>query len=284
MLPRDLWTLKAIQCGGMDTSIYKDTIAHYWGVMPFEQYGSTEGGVMATQTWNKKGMTFFPDAAFFEFVPESEWARWNQDPSYVPPTLLMNEVKPGERYEVVVTNFFGNPLLRYRMHDVIEFTSLRDEETDVDLPQMVFVGRSGDLIDLAGFTGIIDEKMVWQAIVNTQIPYEEWAIRKESLDDQPGLHLYIEPSEPVDEETLCAQVHEKLKELNPYYADYEQMIEKRPLVVTMFSRGTFGAFMAEMQAEGADLAHLKPPHMNASNGEIERLMRLCEEIARQASR
>ena len=53
MLPRDLWTLKALPTGGMDTSIYRDLITHYWGQTPHEQYGSTEEGAIATQAWNK---------------------------------------------------------------------------------------------------------------------------------------------------------------------------------------------------------------------------------------
>jgi len=282
MLPRDLWGLKALTCGGMDTSIYKDRIAYYWGVTPSEQYGSTEVGAIATQTWNRKGMTFYPDAAFLEFIPEEEWLKWRRDPTYVPSTVLLNEVKPDKRYELVVTDFYGMPLLRYRMHDIIRFISLRDEETGVNLPQMVFVGRSGDFIDLAGFTGMIDERMVWQAIVSTGIEHEEWAIRKEYLSDKVVLHLYIEldPKESLTTEAVQARVHESLKELNPFYADYESMIEARPLEVTLFAPGTFQAYMMEKQAAGADLAHLKPPHMNASDTDINLLLKLSSQVGR----
>jgi len=276
MLPKDLWKVKALPCGGMDTSIYKEKIAYYWGVTPYEQYGSTEEGAIATQAWNKKGMTFFPDGAFLEFIPEQEWAKWRRDPFYIPNTVLINEVKPRQRYEVVLTNFYGKPLLRYRLHDIIEFASLRDEETGINLPQMVFVGRSGDFIDLAGFTGMMDEKMVWQAILNTGIPYEEWVMRKESVDGRAILHLYIELLDTVDKEVIRGRVHENLKSSNRFYADYESMIEARPLEVTLLPRGTFRAFMLEKQAAGADLAHLKPRHMNAPDEEIALLLRLAQ--------
>ncbi len=277
MLPKDIWRVKALQCGGMDTSIYKDKIAHYWGVIPFEQYGSTEGGVLATQTWNVKGMTFFPDADFLEFIPDEEWVKWRRDPSYMPSTVLLNQVRTDKRYELVVTNYYGKPLLRYRTHDVIKFIALRDEETGVNLPQFEFVGRSGDFIDLAGFTGLIDEKMVWQAIIRTGIPYEEWSIRKEYIENRPILHLYIEPQDSVDQEVVESLVRQRLRELNPFYADYESMIEARALQVTLFNRGTFRAYMMAKQAAGADLAHLKPPHMNATDNDITLLMRLSAE-------
>jgi len=272
MLPKDLWKVKGIPSGGMDTSIYKDKIAYYWGVEPYQNYGSTEEGPIAGQSWTKKGLSFWADAAFLEFIPEEEWAKWRRDPTYKPGTVLMNEVEPGKHYEVVITNFYGKPLLRYRMHDVIEFTSLQDREAGVQLPQMVFVSRSADFIDLAGFTGMIEEKMVWQAIVKTGIRYEEWAVRKELLEGEAILHLYIELKESIDRETVRFRVHENLKELNPFYADYETMIVVQPLEVTLLPAGAFQAYMAAQQAAGADLAQLKPPHMNPSDEAIALLL------------
>ncbi len=272
MLPKDLWRVKALPTGGMDTSIYKDIISYYWGVVPHEQYGSTEEGSLATQAWNKKDMTFFPDAAFLEFIPDEEWSKWRLDSTYIPNTVLLDEVVPNKRYEVVITNFYGKPLFRYRMNDIVIFTTLEDEETGIKLPQMSFVSRSDGFIDLAGFTGLIDEKMVWQSIVNTGIPFVDWAMRKEFRDDKPFLHLYIETKEVVDQDTILGKVDECLKMLNPFYADYEAMIDNNPIQVTVLSPGSFNAYMRNKQASGADLAHLKPPHMNASDKDIDILL------------
>ncbi|HVN55757.1 MAG TPA: GH3 auxin-responsive promoter family protein [Anaerolineaceae bacterium] len=273
MLPKDLWQIKGMPCGGMDTSLYREQIAHYWGVNPYEQYGATEEGAIATQAWNKKGMTFFPDASFLEFIPEAEWAKWRQNPAYVPKTVLFNEVVSGERYEVVVTNFFAKPLVRYRMHDLIRFVGLEDQETGIKLPQMVFAGRSSDFIDLAGFTGLIDEKLVWQAILNSGVRFEDWTIRKEVSQGHPFLHLYLEPLESLDCARLQNRIDLELKKLNSFYADYATLIEVQPLLVTLLSPGTFGAYGKEMQARGADLAHLKPAHMNISDDTLAILMR-----------
>jgi hypothetical protein len=272
MLPRDLWTLKALPTGGMDTSIYRDLITHYWGQTPHEQYGSTEEGAIATQAWNKKGMTFFPDAAFLEFIPEEEWAKWRIDPSYVPNTVLLNEVETDKRYEVVITNLFGKPLIRYRMHDIIKFTAMEDVETGIKLPQMEIVGRSNGFIDLAGFTGLIDEKIVWQAIVNTQIKFVDWSVRKEVQDGKPIINIYFEPVETEDPEDVKFKVREHLRKLNPFYADYEDMIDSDSLKVTILTSGSFQRYQMAKVAQGADLAHLKPPHMNASDEIIQLLL------------
>ncbi len=272
MLPRDLWKIKAMPCGGADTGIYRDKITYYWGVEPYEQYGSTEEGAIATQLWNKKYMTFFPDAAFYEFIPEEEWIEWKRDPFYIPKTVLFNEVVPNKRYEIVITNLYGKPLLRYRTYDIIEFPVIDDPETGVHLPQMSFVGRAMDFIDLAGWTGLIDERMVWQAIVNTGIKYVDWAIRKETADNKPYLRLYIEPIDIFESEPIQQKVHAAMKDLNPFYADYENMLEKRPLEVTLLAPGTFQSYMVEKQKAGADLSHLKPAHMNAPEDVIQMLL------------
>lgn len=277
MLPKDLWQVKGIPSGGMDIAIYRDIIEKYWGVQPYESYGATEEGSIAAQAWNKKGLTFFPDAALVEFIPEEEWLKWRQDPSYTPKTVLLNEVTTGKRYEVVISSFYGKPLVRYRMHDMIRFTSLEDEETGVKLPQMEFDGRSMDYIDLAGFTGLIDEKLVWKAIVNSGIPNEDWTIRKEHAEGNPYLHLYIECTQPINHETVRAKVDEQLKTMNSFYADYAAMIEAHSLRVTLLSRGTYDAYRQEMVRRGADLAHLKPAHMNVSDELIDLLNRLSKE-------
>ncbi len=274
ILPKDLWNIKCLPCGGADTGLYKDKIAYYWGIQPFESYGSTEVGSIATQAWNKKYMTFFPDAAFYEFIPEEEWRLWRLNPSYMPKTVLLNEVRPNKRYEVVITNFFGKPFLRYRTYDLIEFPVLMDKEVGINLPQMSFVGRSNEFIDLAGFTGLIDEKMVTKAIKETGIEYKEWAIRKEVNDGEPILRLFIEPTERVERDILRRKVHEALKSINSFYADYEAMIEKPALEVTLLNPGTFQAYTIEQQTIGADLAHLKPPHMNPTDEVVQQLLKL----------
>jgi hypothetical protein len=275
MLPRDLWSPKGVLCGGTDTALYKDLVTKYWGVIPFEMYASTEtGGTAAVQAWNKNGLYFFPDVAFLEFIPEAEWIRSREDAAYMPQTVLLNEVELGQRYELVITSFDGGPFLRYRICDLIRFVAQRDAVTGIELPAMVCAGRSDGLIDLAGFTGLIDEPLLWRAIHETGIAYEDWTVRKEIGSEGAFLHLFVELKEDVPAEEMHRRVDENLRSTNPFYADLEEMLETRPLEVTLLPRGTFRAYYLEQQAAGADLAHLKPPHMNPSDAIVSSLLRL----------
>lgn len=275
MLPKDLWPVKGVICGGTDTALYKDIIAEYWGATPYEVYAATEAGITAAiQAWDKKGLYFFPDAIFLEFIPEEDWARNREDPAYTPRTVLLDEVQTGQRYELVITSLDGGAFLRYRMGDMVRFTALRDEEAGIALPSMECVGRSDDLIDLAGFTGLIDEPMIGRAVFDAGFPYEDWSARKETTSDGAQLAIYLELKDTVAVEDVQARIHDNLKTLNPFYADLETVLQMRPLRVTLLKPGTFRAYYVEQQAAGADLAHLKPPRMGASNATINDLLRL----------
>ena len=272
MLPRDVWKLKGLIGAGSDSSVFRERIKELWGRYPLDVYGGTEGIIMAIQTWDYEGLSFVPQSNFFEFIPEEESLKAKADPFYQPETVLLDEVKAGQNYELVITSLHGGPFVRYKLGDMIRITSLRNEKLDIDIPQMEFLSRVDDMIDIAGFTRLT-EKIIWQAIENTGIDYEDWTIRKE-LRDKPVLHLYLELREDGyrSDEEVAASVHEELKKLDAPYADLENFIGLRPLEVTLLPENSFKSYMMRQQAAGADLAHLKPPHINLSDGVIESLV------------
>ena len=49
------------------------------------------------------------------------------------------------------------------------------------------------------------------------------------------------------------------------WGDPESVLGLKPIQVTLLSQGAFSSYVAQRQAEGADLGHLKPPHINASD-------------------
>lgn len=273
ILPKDLWPVKGLICYGTDTAIYREQLIYYWGKEPFETYATTETGVLAVQAWNRKSMTFVPSSCFLEFAPEEEWRKSRENKDYQPSTILLNEVKPGERYEIIVTSFYGMPFLRYRLGDLIKIVALKDKETGINLPQMVFESRADGIIDIAGFTRL-DEKTIWQAIFNTGIKNEDWSARKEYDNDKPIIHLYIELKEEMDVKELERLIHQELLSLNRDYKDLEGMLGMRPLRVTVLPKGSFQRYYGEKQKAGLDLAHLKPPHTNASDAIIQDLVKI----------
>lgn len=274
MLPRDLWSVKGIATGGVDTTIYGGDINRYWGIEPCEVYGSTEAGILlAIQGWNREGMVFFPDNVFLEFIPYEEVVRSQKDKNYQPSTVLLNGVEEGKLYEVVITQFYGMPLLRYRMQDIIEIVALEDEEAGVVLPHINFARKMGETIDLGGLAEL-DEKTIWQAIAHTGIKYTDWSAFKEYEHDQSFLRLFLELKEERDVTEVGTMIDEQLKIVDIDYEDVGSYLNLQPVRVTLLSPGTFQRYTEERIKEGADLAHLKPAHMNAPESVIQCLLQL----------
>ncbi len=274
MLPRDLWSVKGIGGGGTDCTIFKEEVKELWGRYPLEMYAGVEGGIYALQTWDYEGMTFVPNLNFFEFIPEKEWFKWQLDHSYQPKTVLLDEVKAGENYEIVTSNLHGGILTRYRIGDMIKITSLRNEKLNIDIPQMVFHRRIDGLIDIPGF-GRLTEKVISEAVENSEISYVDWTARKETIGDRTALHLYLELKDDyiASEKGVAAAVRDQLERLDSKYhwkvyklwGDPEGVLGLNPFEVTLLPQGAFSSYVSQRQAEGADLEHLKPPHVDPSD-------------------
>jgi hypothetical protein len=285
MLPKDIWSLKGILSSGLDSSVYRDKIKELWGKYPLDLYTGTEGGVIATQTWDYDSMTFVPSLNFLEFIPEDEHFKWRLDPEYQPKTVLLDEVEAGENYEIVISNFHGGALVRYRPGDMVRITSLRNESLGIDIPQMAFERRADDLLDFVFVR--LTEKTVWQAIENTGIAYEDWIAFKK--DGQPVLSIYLELQNGYQggEAEIAAAIREQIlrsdsqhKGTEALYRDeFATMIDFKVEVNTL-SPGAFAHFTEQRRAEGADLAHLKPPHINPSQRVLDLLTEKPEEVVR----
>jgi len=268
--PKDLWKAKAIVGWGLDTSFFSERIEHYWGKPPFQMYAATEGGVMGMQPCDGRGMVFSPYSDFYEFVPVEEMKKSNEDPAYRPDALLLDEVEQGKTYEVVITNFYGMPLLRYRLGHLVRILAQGENG-----PEFEFIGRSDALIDIAGFTRI-DESIMWKALDGTGMPPSEWTVRREPADDKLVLHLYAEPRVPCGESELAARLHASLKRTDPLYADLEGMLGIRPLRVTTLPPGTFDRYYETMRQAGEPLTRRRPPRMNANDDVIDMLLRAAD--------
>jgi len=271
MFPGDLWPVKALIGWGTDTSIYRSLVYKYWGAYPYEFHGCTEAGIIAVQSWTRRGMTFIPHANFFEFIPESERLNSRKDLYHEPRTVLLSEVKPGERYELVITSFYGMPFIRYRLGHLVRIIALEDTEAGIFLPQMVFEGRADDLIDIAGFTRV-SEKTVAEAIASANIDCEGWTIRKEIKEGKPALHLYIELNNGSAGTDLAPLLHSELMKADPGYHDLAALMEIQPLHVTILRPGTFQGYYREREQSGTRLAQRQPPRVNATDDIIAGLL------------
>jgi hypothetical protein len=281
LLPRDLWSIKGIIGSGIDSWIYKEKIREYWGRPPLDLYSCTEGGVIAAQTWDYDGMTFIPNLNFLEFIPEDEQLKNMMDRSYQPKTLLLNELKAGENYEIIITNFHGGVMTRYRLGDMIRITSLRNETLGIGLPQVAFERRVDDTVDFG--TVHLTEKIIWQALEKSGVDYTDWVAYR--IPGQQVLNLFVEPKDGIQigEKELASNLRNYLVNLDRNNSDSGLQQDLMDMIgfdlnVHLLKEGTFSGYIAQKQAEGADLAHIKPPHINASGKVLSLLLGEDEEI------
>ena len=95
---------------------------------------------MGMQTWERRGLVFNPHVDFFEFIPVEDALLVTEDDDEPLDTVLLDGVKPGRCYEVVITNFYGMPFIRYRTGSVVRFRDRRGRK----LPEFDVAGRVED--------------------------------------------------------------------------------------------------------------------------------------------
>lgn len=247
IVPKDVWKLKGLICAGTDTSSLKKKIENDWGVRPIEMFGGTEPACIATETWAKNGLVFFPDVCFYEFIPESELELNIKDPEYVPRTYLLDEVIPGNQYELIISTLKGGAFARYRVGDIFECISTGDEENGIKLPHFRYVDREPRVIDIAGFTRIT-ERTIDEAIELSKLNITDWfAVKEYSGQSRAFLHLYIEVGSggkagACSKEIITEQLSIYFRYVDSDYKDLRTLLGIEPMEISILPGGTISRF------------------------------------------
>jgi hypothetical protein len=146
---------------------------------------------------------------------------------------------------------------------MVKIISKRNNNLNIDIPQMSFVARIDDQIDIAGFTRL-SEKTIWRALENSGLEYVDWVACKE-VREKPLLHMYVEmkgETRKMPLDRIAELIHEELKLLDTPYADLESFTGLRPLMITLLPEGAFQTYELRQKAAGVDLAHSRAAHIN----------------------
>lgn len=280
LMPKDLFKLKGFLCAGTDNRCYKDDLEELWGVRPVEVFAGTEPSFVGTETWNRNGLYFFPDACFYEFMPQDEMYRNMEDPSYAPKTVCMDQVVPGEVYELVLTVLKGGAFARYRVGDMYRCLGLASKEDDTRIPRFEYIDRVPDIIDIAGFTRI-SENSIKNVIELSGLEVAGWVALKKFTPDKgrPYLHMYVElapgtvVNRAVSRELLKEHLTIYFKYVDQDYQDLKRILGMDPLEITVLRCGTFKAYK---ERAGKTLRHINP-----SIHDVQEMVRMQEPTNRQ---
>ena len=268
--PKDLFHLKGFMVAGTDNRCYKDDLEELWGVRPMELFAGTEPSIIGTETWTRNGMYFFPDTCFYEFLPIADTIRLMDEPDYNPRTYLMDEVVPGEVYEIVLTVLKGGAFARYRVGDTYRCVGLSSREDGTRIPRFEYVDRVPAIIDIAGFTRI-SEQGIQNVLDLSGLPVVGWVALKEyTAENRPYFHLYVEVEKSeflnraVNTQVLRDLLTTYFKYTDQDYRDLKKILGMDPLKVTILRSGSFAEYCA---------THGRPPrHMNPDNYAMEALL------------
>jgi hypothetical protein len=241
ILPGDVFKMKGFIATGTDAKCYRERLAKAWGVYPIEVAAGTESTCLGVETWEHKGMTFFPDACFYEFIPENEMLRNLQDPDYIPKTCLMDEVAADQNYELVISVLKGGAFARYRIGDVYRCLGT-DQKNGV--PRFTFLDRIPTVIDIAGFTRIT-EASIDEVIRLSKLGIGAWLAKKEYTEDNnPYLHMYMEVSpdtlatDAITKKVITEHLTVYFKYFDSDYEDLKKLLNIEPLQITLLRYGT----------------------------------------------
>ena len=259
--PKDLFGLKGFMVAGTDNRCYKDELEELWGIRPMEIFAGTEPSLIGTESWTRDGMYFFPDSCFYEFITEKDMEELEEHPDFIPQTLLMNEVLPGEKYELVLTVLKGGAFVRYRCGDVYRCVGLSNREDGTKIPRFEYIDRVPSIIDIAGFTRISENGII-SAIRLSGLPVIHWTAAKEfNEQNRPFLHLYVEmESEAFVQRAVSTEILREIlttyfKYIDQDYRDLKKILGMDPLVVTILRCGSFEAYR---EKNGKEIRHMNP--------------------------
>ena len=227
--PKSAWKVKGVVCWGVDSDILEATVKEQWGREPIQLFGSTEGGIMAIQDWQKGPMAYLPDCVYFEFIPEEYVHSAN------PPTVLIDEVEDGKAYEMVLTNFYGMPLIRYRQGDMVRIS--RDANTN-RVPRFTFMGRADDTIDAFGIARL-NTAAITDALLKADLAPKDWFVIKDFVDGKVLLKFYLESNHVTNPQDIEKQINQSLKSTDRHWAEAVYTMAYNPIRVKLVPSGTF---------------------------------------------
>ncbi|MCP2726911.1 GH3 auxin-responsive promoter family protein [Limnofasciculus baicalensis] len=258
LTPKFIWpnlSFVATARGGT-SDFYFERFPSYFGDTPVfgAVYSSAEATFSIYPDLDADGSILAIESGFFEFIPEDQWEAEN------PQTLLPTEVKVGEYYRLLVTNYSG--FYRYDIGDVVEVVGFYNTA-----PLIVFRYRRGGI--LSATTEKTTEYHVTQVMEDLQKEFgvflEDFCITLSENIVEPYYLVNIElrPGEKIDNpQSFIASFEVKLKEANMSYSVKRPNNFISPPRLRILAAGSFAIVRQRQLAKGVPDSQLKFPHIS----------------------
>jgi len=214
-------------------------------------YSSAEGTFSIYPDLNNDGSILAIETGFFEFIPQDQWEVEH------PKTLLATEVKVGESYRLLMTNYSG--FYRYDIGDVVEVLGFYEQT-----PLIVFRYRRGGL--LSSTTEKTTEFHVTQVMQALQQEFnlilEDFCITLSEHDIPAHYLVNIELAAGktlAHPQAFLTNFDRKLKEIHTSY-EVKRRDQVPPPRLRILAPGSFAILRQRQLKKGIPDSQLKFPH------------------------
>lgn len=241
---------------GGTSDFYFERFPSYFGDTPIFGgiYASAEAVFGIYYDFNNDGSILAIDSGFYEFIPVDQWEVTQ------PKTLLPQEVKVGEKYRILVTNYNG--LYRYDIGDVVEVVGYYEQT-----PLITFRHRLGGLL-----SSTTEKTTEFHATQVMRLLQQDFSLALENfcitLCDQETpspylVNIELSPGHVLrDPEAFLAQFDHRLKEIHLSYETKRQAEQVPPPRLRVLAPGSFASVRQRLLQKGIPESHLKFPHIS----------------------
>lgn len=257
--------LYGIMTGSMEP--YLNRLRHYAGEVPLvcADYGASEGwvgvNILPESPPETASFAVLPNIGFYEFIPLRSRNGEDVDP------VGIQDVKTGEEYEVVITNFAG--LYRYRLGDVVKIAGFYNKT-----PLLKFQFRRNLLLNIN--VDKTTEKDLQMAVENASVHLMESPVHLEVIDftshadvsSNPGHYVLFWElnADAVSKEILhrCADAMD-MSLVDIGYVRSRKSCTIGALELRLLRKGTFKKILEHYVEMGAAASQFKTPRCVGSN-------------------
>lgn len=237
---------------GGTSNFYLQQFPEYFGNTPVFAgiYASAEGLFGIAHAFNNDSNILAIETGFFEFIPPQEW----ENPQ--PKTLLAEEVKVGEQYRILLTNYNG--FYRYDIGDVVEVVGFYGKT-----PLITFRYRQGGL--LSSTTEKTTEYHALQVMQRLQAQFQITlkgfciTLCDDELPPAYVVNIELSPHSTLKEPQQFLQAFDQ--QLKIIHASYE--VKRRDQVppprLRILAAGSFSKVQQRLIEKGIPEHHLKFP-------------------------
>jgi len=239
LLPRDFWDLTCLTMWtGGTVALYLPQVRAFYGDVPIRDVGllASEGRMSVPLADGAPAGVAEITSNFLEFVPVEQIDRGDPD------VLRADEVKPGDEYFIILTNWAG--LWRYHIDDRVRVTDRLGSS-----PVIEFLSRGLHTSSITGEK--LTEHQVVEAMRRVQrradAPVELFTLQGH-FAETPYYELRVEQRQGLDAATLADRLDEALRGMNVEYEAKRASGRLRPIRATGVRAGFFEAWEREQTA------------------------------------